>query len=338
LWLEADRMGALLPAMTQQKLDTQRDVVKNERRWSMDNQPYGTWSERLPALTYPESHPFHHSLIGSMEDLSAASLEDIATFFATYYRPDNAVLSIAGDFEPREARALIEQYFGGIPRGASPIPPLADMQLPPVFGDWRRAVVPDVVMVPRLFLAFRAPVYGTDEYYDCSVLGAILGMGKASRLQRELVREREIASEATAFTFDLTQGADLLVIDATARPEVSSDALEAEVAREVDAVRAGGVTAAEVERAVALIETAFVTALQSAGERADKLSMFAAMFDDPGLLNEQTDRYRAVTAERVNAFARERLGTNNRASLLYVPKDGDEGQPDETEAATGATR
>src|SRR5579862_6362669 len=93
LWLEADRMGRLLPAMTQQKLDTQRDVVKNERRWSMDNQPYGTWSERLPALTYPESHPFHHSLIGSMEDLSAASLEDIATFFATYYRPDNAVLS-----------------------------------------------------------------------------------------------------------------------------------------------------------------------------------------------------------------------------------------------------
>jgi len=338
LWLEADRMGALLPAMTQQKLDTQRDVVKNERRWSMDNQPYGTWSERLPALTYPPSHPFHHSLIGSMEDLSAASLEDVAGFFSTFYRPDNAVLSIAGDFEPSRARALVEQYFGVIPRGKVPIPPLSDMELPPLFGDTRREVVADTVMVPRLFLAFRSPVFGTDEYYAASVLGAVLGLGKSSRLQRTLVREREVASEATAFTFDLTRGADLLVIDATARPEVSSDALEAEVLREVDALRQDGVTAAEVERAVALIETAFVTSLQSAGERADKLSMFAAMFGDPGLLNEQTERYGAVTAARVSAFARERLGPDNRASLLYVPRDGAEGLPDEAEAATGAAR
>jgi len=338
LWLEADRMGALLPAMTQQKLDTQRDVVKNERRWSMDNQPYGTWSERLPALTYPPTHPFHHSLIGSMEDLSAASLEDIAQFFSTFYRPDNAVLSIAGDFEPAQARALVEQYFGAIPRGASPIPPLADMALPPRFGATHREVVPDTVMVPRLFLAFRAPVFGSDEYYAGSVLGAILGLGKSSRLERVLVREREIASEATAFTFDLSQGADLLVIDATARPEVSSDTLEAEVTQVVDAVRRDGVTRAEVERAIALIETSFVTSLQSAGERADKLSMFAAMFDDPRLLNEQTDRYRAVTAERVNAFARERLGTDNRAVLLYVPRHGEEGEPDEAEAASGAAR
>src|ERR687886_653995 len=117
LWLEADRMGALLPAMTQGKLDTQRDVVKNERRWSVDNQPYGTWWERLPALAFPPEHPFHHSLIGSMEDLSAASLEDVADFFRTYYTPDNAVLSIAGDFDPAEARRLVERYFGEIPRG-----------------------------------------------------------------------------------------------------------------------------------------------------------------------------------------------------------------------------
>jgi zinc protease len=338
LWLEADRMGALLPAMTQQKLDTQRDVVKNERRWSMDNQPYGTWSERLPALTYPSTHPFHHSLIGSMEDLSAASLEDIANFFATYYRPDNAVLSIAGDFDPREARALVEQYLGVIPRGPGAIPPLADMRLAPTFGGSRREVVPDMVMVPRLFLAFRAPVFGSEEYYAGSVLGAILGLGKASRLQRELVREREIASDATAFTFDLTQGADLLVIDATARPEVSSDALEDEVARAADVLQEGGVTAAEVERAVALIETSFVTSLQSAGERADKLSMFAAMFDDPSLLNEQTELYSAVTVERVNAFARDRLGADNRASLLYVPRAGDDTLPNEAEAASGAAR
>src|SRR5574338_1585504 len=152
LWLEADRMGWLLPAMTQQKLDTQRDVVKNERRWSVDNQPYGTWWEKLPSLAFPTEHPFHHSLIGSMEDLSAASLEDVAQFFATYYTPDNAVLSIAGDFDPAEARRLVEDYFGPIPRGVNR-PPLPSMEVSPTFGDWRREVVADAVMLPRLYLA-----------------------------------------------------------------------------------------------------------------------------------------------------------------------------------------
>src|SRR6185369_3927145 len=162
-----NRMGYLLPAMTQQKLDTQRDVVQNERRWSVDNQPYGTWWERLPALAFPPEHPFHHSLIGSMTDLDAASLEDIAHFFSTYYTPDNAVLSIAGDFDPAEARAMIERHFGGIPRGQGK-PPLPDMTLPETFGGARREVVADDVMLPRLFLAFRSPAFGTDEFYDAS--------------------------------------------------------------------------------------------------------------------------------------------------------------------------
>src|SRR5688500_7290264 len=152
LWLEADRMGRLLPAMTQQKLDTQRDVVKNERRWSVDNQPYGTWWEKLPALAFPEDHPFHHSLIGSMEDLTAASLEDVAQFFATYYTPDNAVLSIAGDFDPDDARRLVQEYYGPIARGAGR-PPLPAMDLPPTFGGGRREGVPDAVTLPRLYLA-----------------------------------------------------------------------------------------------------------------------------------------------------------------------------------------
>ncbi|HEY9515672.1 MAG TPA: pitrilysin family protein [Gemmatimonadaceae bacterium] len=329
LWLEADRMGQLLPAMTQQKLDTQRDVVKNERRWSVDNQPYGTWWERLPALAFPPQHPFHHSLIGSMEDLTEASLEDVATFFATYYTPDNAVLSIAGDFDPAEARALVERYFGPIPAGGGK-PPLGEMGLPSAFGEWRREVVPDNVVVPRLFLAFRSPVFASDEYYAASVLGAILGMGKGSRLQRSLVRERQIASEASAFTFDLAKGADMLVVDVTAHPEIPADVLEKEVAREVDEVYRKGVSDAEVERAVALIETGFVTSMQAAGERADRLSMFATFFGDPSLVNEQTERYGAVTADRVNAFARERLGPDNRVSLLYVPREPglDEQEPE----------
>jgi zinc protease len=322
LWLEANRMGYLLPAMTQQKLDTQRDVVQNERRWSMDNQPYGSWWERLPALCYPPNHPFHHSLIGSMSDLDAASLEDIEQFFTTYYTPDNAVLSIAGDFDRIEARRLVERHFGPIPRGAGK-PPLPDMTLPPTFGGTLREVVPDDVVLPRLFLAFRSPVFGSDDYYTASVCGAILGLKKGSRLHRRLVREEQIAAEAQSFTYDLTKGSDLLVLDVTGRPETSPDALERAVHDEVDRLRDAGVAAEEVARAVTLIETELIVSLQSAGDRADKLSLFATYFGDPSIVNTQAARYRDVTVEQVNAFARARLGEDNRASLLYVPRESE---------------
>jgi zinc protease len=336
LWLEANRMGWLLPAMTQQKLDTQRDVVKNERRWSVDNQPYGTWWERLPALCYPPAHPFHHSLIGSMEDLSDASLDDVAAFFATYYTPDNAVLSIAGDLDPAQARAMVERHFGPIARGAGR-PPLPDMSLPATFGQWKREVVPDDAMLPRLFLAFRSPTFGSDDYYAASTCAAILGMRKGSRLHRRLVRERQVASEAQAFTFDLSKGADMLVVDVTARPGISAEQLEQEVALEIDAMWEHGVTEDEVARARALIETDFVRALQSASDRADRLSMFATYFGDPSRVNDEAARYAAVTAGQVNALARERLGEDNRASLLYVPRDSapaDHSVADSMEAAT----
>ena len=334
LWLEADRMGRLLPAMTQQKLDTQRDVVKNERRWSVDNQPYGTWWERLPALAFPPEHPFHHSLIGSMEDLSEASLEDVAGFFATYYTPDNAVLSIAGDFEPAEARRLVERHYGGIPRGGAK-PPLPPMAVPPTFGAPRREVVEDEVMLPRIFVAMRSPVFGSDEYYAASVGAAILGHRKGSRLHRALVRDGQIAAEAHAFTYDLTKGSDLLVVDAVARPEVEPEALERAVHRELDRLQESGPTAAEVERALALIETEMISALQQAGDRADRLSMFATYFGDPRLLNEQVDRYHAVTAADVAAFARDRLGGDNRAVLLFVPRSGSAGEVELAGSASG---
>ena len=321
LWLEADRMGELLPAMTQEKLDTQRDVVKNERRWSVDNQPYGTMLEKMQELVFPSSHPFQHSLIGSMEDLSAASLDDVAQFFATYYTPDNAVLSIAGDFDPTEARRLIAEYFGPISRGKGK-PPLPPMDLPPVFGNHRREIVHDDVSLPRLFLAFRSPVFGSDEYYAASVAAALLGMRKGSRLHRALVRERQIAADAGAFTFDLAKGSDLLVVDVTARPETSVAQLEEEVEHEIDVLYHGGVSEEEVQRAIALIETDLVASLQSAGERADRLSMFATYFGKPELINEQADRYRSVTPERVNKLVSERFGDDNRASLIYVPKEG----------------
>ena len=319
LWLEANRMGWLLPAMTQQKLDTQREVVQNERRWSMDNQPYGSWWERLPALVYPDWHPYHHSLIGSMADLDAASLEDISEFFATWYTPDNAVLTIAGDFEPVAARAMVERHFGAIPRGRGR-PALPDMTLPPLFGGWKREVVEDDVVLPRLFMAFRSPAMGTADYHAASVCSAVLGLRKGSRLHRALVRERQVASDASAFTYDLSKGADVMVVDVTARPEITADQLEAEVAAVIDDVHRHGVSEAEVARAAALIETELVAALQSAGDRADRLSMFATYFGDPELVNAQPDLYRAVTAADVTRFARERLGPDNRASLLYIPR------------------
>ena len=320
LWLEADRMARMLPGLTQQKLDTQRDVVKNERRWSVDNQPYGTWWERLPALCFPEAHPFHHSLIGSMEHLTDASLADVADFFQTYYTPDNAVLTVAGDFDRTETMRLIAEYYGPIPRGGAR-PPLRDMTLPPTFGDTRRTVVPDAVALPRLFVACRTPVFGSDGYYAASLAAAILGLRTGCRLEQSLVRTQRIASQASAFTYDLAKGSDLLVIDATAHPDVTPGQLEAAVLAELDLMHQQGVTDVEVQRARALIETSFVTSMQSAAERADQLSRFATYFGDATLINDQVARYAATTTAAVSALARERLGPDNRALLMFVPAE-----------------
>ncbi len=319
LWLEANRMGRLLPAMTQQKLDTQRDVVKNERRWSVDNQPYGTWWEKLPALCHPPEHPFHHSLIGSMEDLSEASLEDVAEFFRTYYTPDNAVLSIAGDFEPAAAMTMVEKHFGAIARGTGR-PALPPMELPRTFGEWKREVVEDEVAAARTFLTFRVAPCGADAWYAASLLGAVLGLGEGARLPRALVREQRVASDAGAYTFDLTKGADLLICDVTARPGVSLETIEAALVEQIERVRRDGVTEAERARAVALIEASWLLQLQSAGQRADKLSQFATYFGDSHRVNGELGRYQAVTCAQMQEVARELFGEDNRASLSYVPR------------------
>ncbi len=320
LWLEADRMGQLLPAMTQEKLDTQRAVVKNERRWSVDNQPYGTWWERLQALAFPDNHPFHHSLIGSMEDLEAASLEDVSDFFRTYYAPDNAVLTITGDVDRQEAVRLVQEYFGPIPRGG-PRPPVDGLGVPERFGGWNRETVQDDVAVARLFLAFRTPTFASDDYYAGSVCGAVLGMGRGSRLHQELVRERQLASAVSAFTLDLVEGTDLLVIDATARPGVGAPQVEEAVVETVEALRRSGPTMADVERSRSLIETDLVGQLQSAGERADRLSQFATYFGAPGQVNDQLACYADVGRREVSSFAASRLGEDNRACLVFVPRE-----------------
>src|SRR6266542_861182 len=320
LWLEADRMGELLPAMTQEKLDTQRDVVKNERRWSIDNQPYGTTLEKLQELTFPPDHPFHHSLIGSMEDLTAASLEDVAEFFETYYVPDNAILTICGDFDKREARRLVGDFFGPIARGKKPIT-RPSMDLPRLFDQPRAERVEDNIGLRRVYVASRSPLFGSDDYYAGSVCAAVLGMGKSSRLYRALVRDRQIAAEVSAFTLDLAKGTDLFVADVTARPEISEEQLLDEVDGELTRLVTEGATAEEVQRSAALISTELMKALESASEKADRISMFATYFDDPSLVNAQAAKYRAVTLDDVNDFARAYLAPPNRATLLYVPKD-----------------
>jgi predicted Zn-dependent peptidase len=209
------------------------------------------------------------------------------------------------------------------------------MDLPPVFGKRLRELVYDSVSLPRLFMAFRSPVFGSEAYYAASVASAILGLRRGSRLHRALVRERQVAADASAFTFDLAKGTDLLVIDVTARPETSAAQLEEEVEREIDRLHRDGVDEVEVRRATSLIETDLTASLQSAGERADRLSMFATYFGEPGLINEQADRYRAVTAEQVNEIVSERFGENNRANLIYVPKEGVESERVLAAAGTG---
>lgn len=322
LWLEADRMGRLLPAMTQEKLDTQREVVKNERRWSVDNQPYGTWWERLPALAYPTGHPFHHSLIGSFEDLDAATLDDVRAFFALYYTPDNAVLSLVGDFEPNEAQSLVERHFGEIARGPE-LRPVPSMDLPVEMTRWSREVVSDSVAAARLFAAFRVPPFGSEEGVVASVFASLLGSRRGSVLHQALVRGSQVATDVRAFTFDLPTAADLLILDITGHPGVSGETIEAAVARETEHLLAHGIgRSADVERAIAVAENEYVLALESSEGRADVLSKFATYLNDPRLALEYAARLRAVTPDRMDRFAARYLRRADQVTLLYVPKDG----------------
>ena len=217
LWLEADRMATLPDALSQENLDNQREVVKNEKRSSYDNRPYGSWQEKLQGHLFPPEHPYHHSTIGSMADLDAASLEDVISFFRTYYAPNNAVLSIVGDVETAAARAAAERYFGAIPANPS-IPPLGDLSLPPTLGGERRETVRDRVPLPRIYVAFRAPVYGDPRLDALDIAGQILAGGKGSRLDRRLVRDERIAQDVALFSLGFIGGGSICAGWATVRP------------------------------------------------------------------------------------------------------------------------
>ena len=318
LWLEADRMGWLLPAMTQEKLDNQRDVVKNERRWRVDNQPYGDWDERIQALVYPPEHPYHHSVIGSMEDLDAATLGDVEQFFRTYYAPNNAVLTICGEFDRAEARRLVERYFGGIPSGPKVPDVPGIVTLPERIGRVVRENVEQDISLPRLYQAYRVPHYGSPGFYPAIVASAMLGWGKGSLLYRRLVRT-ELAQDVVAYAFPIVEGAAMFVLWTTARPGVSTDAIEAELAAALEEMRR--IEERDVLRAVHLIETRQLSELQRVDERADQLSMYTTFFDDPGRINSEIGRIRAITPDDVRGFASRYLVEDNRASLWYLPRN-----------------
>jgi len=318
LWLEADRMGTLLEALSQENLDNQREVVKNEKRWSYDNRPYGTWSEKLQAHLFPPEHPYHHPTIGSMEDLDAASLDDVKEFFRTWYAPNNAVLAVVGDVEPGNVRRWVRRYFGRIPSNPA-IPGLGDLSLPPTLGEERRETVPDRVPLPRIYFGFRAPQFG-DERLDALELAAqILAGGKGSRLHKRLVREERIAQDVALFSLGFVGGASMCVGWATVRPAVSVERVEEAFIEELERMGIDPATDDELLRAQALIETDELSALQRVEERSDRLAMYATLFDDPDLINRMLARYLSVTAERIADVAGSVFRRDNRVVLTYVP-------------------
>ncbi|MBM4119239.1 insulinase family protein, partial [bacterium] len=253
LFLEADRMGYLLPAMTDEKLANQKDVVKNEKRQG-ENEPYAKAWDLLPGLLYPAEHPYSWTVIGSMEDLSAASLADVSDFFRRYYAPNNASLAVAGDFDPARAKALIEKYFGGIPSG--PAVDRLETWVPRLDGE-RRLVAEDAVELPRLWLAWHIPGNFQPGDAEFELLAAVLGTGKTSRLYQRLVYDLQIAQELEV-SVDRRELCSLFMIDATARPGVPLARLETEIDAVLAGVLAKGVTAAELDLAMVGYEGRFL--------------------------------------------------------------------------------
>ncbi len=317
LWLESDRMGWMLPAMTQEKLDNQRDVVKNERRWRYENRPYGDWDERLQALAFPPSHPYHHPVIGSMDDIDAATLEDVEDFFRTFYIPNNAVLTVCGDCDPDETLRMIERYFGRIPRGNA-IPPLPGQpDLPSRIGGTVRRDLVASVPLPRVYMASRIPPFSDDLFTVAEVASAVLGIGRASRLYRSLVRERRLAKDVGAYVYPLLTGSGLFLSWATGYSNVETEELETALATETEGLAQA--VAGEVDRALAMAETRVVKGLEGAGRRADLLSMYELYFGDPGRVNSEIERLRSATPDRVGDFARTHFHDENRAVVTYTP-------------------
>ncbi|MEY9934344.1 zinc protease [Catenulispora sp. GP43] len=321
LWLEADRMGSL--ALGQETLDNQREVVKNERRERYDNPPYGRWVEYALELTFPEGHPYHHTTIGSMDELQAAALEDFQDFNAVYYSPNNAVLTVTGDVDAEEVVRLADKYFGGIQRhGDIPAAPDGTLGSLKVGQTTRRVVPDDSVPRPMTFFMFRSPDARHEDFTAVEVLAAVLGRGRGARLYRKLVTEKNLAQREESYSsvWSLAYGASVFFSYFSPRDGVEAADVEREFTAVLDGLADGSapVSEAELGRAKALLTSDWLRGVSELGGRADLLGRYATVDGDPKIVREYLGRLEAVTAEDVQRVAAQILPDDNRVVIEYV--------------------
>jgi len=320
LWLESDRMGYLLGKIDQERLANQRDVVRNERRQSVENAPYGLVEEQLFHQLFPKSHPYYAEVIGSHQDIETARLNDVREFFRQYYTPNNASLAITGDIDPTQVKAWVEKYFGSIPSGP-PIPKIT--ATPPQITSEKRLKVTDQVELPRVYIGWITPPIFQPGDAETSLLAEILGGGKSSRLYKSLVYEKQIAQDVSVQNQSLLLGS-VFELQATAKPGVKPQDLEKAIDHELDALRSQGPTQAELDRARNLIETRMISGLERLGGfggLADRLNQYNQFLHDPGYLPKDLERYNRITVEDVKRIAAEKLKPSARAVVYGVPGD-----------------
>ena len=315
LFLESDRLAYLIPAMTPAKVDAQRDVVKNERRQSYENRPYGMASIIIGEHLFPPAHPYHWPTIGSMEDLSAASYDDVVEFFKKYYVTTNASLCIAGDIDPVKTRRLVEYWFSDVPAG--PRVPPSGAPVAYLTGE-RRIVHEDNVQLPRLYMSWLSPAIYTPGDAELDILSMILAGGKNSRLYKRLVYELQIAQDVAAYQASQALGSWYQIV-VTARSGHGLAELERVVQSELDRIKVEPPAAREVERAVNQYEASFLRRLESISNKADQLNGYYTLTGTPDYFNEDLSRYRAVDPPDISSVARTYLPDNARVVLSVVP-------------------
>ena len=314
LFLEADRMRAL--AITPANLENQRNAVQEERRQGVDNQPYGRANLDIDNLSY-DNFAYKHSTIGSMTDLNAADVHDVSEFFRVYYAPNNAVLTLVGDFDSTEALAKVKKYFGAIP--SQPAPPKVDLLDEPHYGE-RREVIEDLLArLPRFDIAYHVPPGNTPENYAALELAVILGQGESSRFFQHLVKEKQLASQINVFV-EMRIGTSQFYIIATPRPGVKIEDLEQGVDDEIAAFLKDGATAEDLAKAKVQLLRRFIEIRRSSLRTAIAIGDYTVKFNDPNLINTILDKERAVTAEQVTAVARKFLVRDQRTVIVTLPK------------------
>lgn len=315
LWLEADRMGGLLPPMDEEKVDAQRDIVKNERRQSYENQPYGKTADIIPPMLYPAGHPYSWPVIGSMADLSAASLEDVKDFFRTWYAPNNAVMVVAGDVTRAEVLPLVRKYFSYIPRG--PAIDYPDPMQPTLARD-TMAVAEDRVQAARLYYVWPGTAAWSDDDAALQVAAYLLSGARNSRLDTRLLHEDQLVSSVSAFNFSKRLAGDFRVV-ATARPGGSLAPIQRAIDEEIRRLAAEGPTEREMTQAMNSMEANFLAAVQTVAGKADQLNAYYHETGDPDGFQRDLDRLKAVTADDIRrVVSRYLLGP--RAIVSIVPE------------------